>query len=114
MPLTRMIHWRVLPAATLVALMAPSANVSSQSQQVPGVPPGLTVVLTAALSGFSDQRPDTRPRVSNIQFMEPGEFRGLEVYGSPRPAEPKGTWREKWLYIKQAIAFLLWRVGITI
>ena len=42
------------------------------------------------------------------------EFRGLQVYGSPRPSEPKGTWREKWLYIKQAIAFLLWRVGITI
>jgi uncharacterized SAM-binding protein YcdF (DUF218 family) len=42
------------------------------------------------------------------------EFRGLKVYGSPRPSEPKGTWREKWLYVKQAIAFLLWRIGITI
>jgi uncharacterized SAM-binding protein YcdF (DUF218 family) len=42
------------------------------------------------------------------------EFRGLQVYGSPRPSEARGTWREKWLYVKQAIAFLLWRVGITI
>jgi uncharacterized SAM-binding protein YcdF (DUF218 family) len=42
------------------------------------------------------------------------EFRGLQVYGSPRPSEPTGTWREKWLYVKQAIAFLLWRIGITI
>ena len=94
MPLTRIIHWRVLPAATLVALMAPSANVSSQSQQVPGVPPGLTVVLTAALSGFSDQRPDTRPRVSNIQFMEPGEFRGLEVYAMDAARCLTGAWND--------------------
>jgi uncharacterized SAM-binding protein YcdF (DUF218 family) len=42
------------------------------------------------------------------------EFRGLDVYGSPRPFEPKGTWREQWLYIRQAIGYALWRVGITI
>jgi uncharacterized SAM-binding protein YcdF (DUF218 family) len=42
------------------------------------------------------------------------EFRGLDVYGSPRPSEPKGTWREKWLFVRQAIAYTLWRVGITI
>jgi uncharacterized SAM-binding protein YcdF (DUF218 family) len=42
------------------------------------------------------------------------EFRGLDVYGSPRPAEPKGTWREKWLFIRQAIGYLLWQMGITI
>lgn len=42
------------------------------------------------------------------------EFRGLNVYGSPRPSEPKGTWREKWLYLRQAIGYMLWQVGVTI
>jgi uncharacterized SAM-binding protein YcdF (DUF218 family) len=42
------------------------------------------------------------------------EFRGLNVYGSPRPSVPKGTWGEKWLYFRQAIGYMLWRVGITI
>ncbi len=42
------------------------------------------------------------------------EFRGLDVYGSPRPEEPEGTWREKWLFARQAIGYLLWQLGITI
>ena len=42
------------------------------------------------------------------------EFRGLNVYGSPRPSEPKGTWREQWLFVRQAIGYMLWRVGVTI
>ena len=42
------------------------------------------------------------------------EFRGIDVYGSPRPSEPKGTWREKWLFVRQAIGYMLWQVGITI
>lgn len=42
------------------------------------------------------------------------EFRGLDVYGSPRRAEPKGTWRERWLFVRQAIGYLLWQLGITI
>lgn len=42
------------------------------------------------------------------------EFRGLDVYGSPRPSVPKGTWRQRWLYIRQALGYLLWRVGVTI
>lgn len=42
------------------------------------------------------------------------EFRGLDVYGSPRPFEPRNTWREKWLYVRQAIGYGLWRVGIAI
>lgn len=42
------------------------------------------------------------------------EFRGLDVYGSPRPDLPRGTWREKWLFVRQAIGYMLWRVGITI
>jgi uncharacterized SAM-binding protein YcdF (DUF218 family) len=42
------------------------------------------------------------------------EFSGLDVYGSPRPSDPRGTWREKWLYVKQSFGYLLWRIGITI
>ena len=42
------------------------------------------------------------------------QFRGLAVYGSPRPAVPKGTWREWWLYMRQSGGYLLWQIGITI
>ena len=42
------------------------------------------------------------------------EFRGLDVYGSPRPWTPKNTWRETWLYVRQAIGYLLWQVGIAV
>ena len=42
------------------------------------------------------------------------ESSGIRVYGSPRPSVPPGGWREKSLYWKQAVAYLLWRVGITI
>ncbi len=42
------------------------------------------------------------------------EFRGLDVYGSPRPSIPRGTWREKWLFGRQAIGYFLWQIGITI
>jgi uncharacterized SAM-binding protein YcdF (DUF218 family) len=42
------------------------------------------------------------------------EFRGLEVYGSPRPSIEKGSWREQWDYFKQAIAYTLYLVGINI
>jgi len=42
------------------------------------------------------------------------ESSGLKVYGSPRPSVSPGGWRERWQYIKQAIGFLLWRVGISI
>lgn len=42
------------------------------------------------------------------------ESRGLKAYGSPRPSVPPGGWRERWLYLRQAVGYLLWRVGITI
>ncbi len=42
------------------------------------------------------------------------QFRGLSVYGSPRPEVPKGTWKEKWLIVRQSVGYLLWRIGITI
>src|ERR1700693_3141824 len=42
------------------------------------------------------------------------ESSGLKVYGSPRPSVPPGGWRERWQYLRQAIGYLLWKVGITI
>ena len=42
------------------------------------------------------------------------EAQGIRVHGSPRPAEPKEDWRQKWLYFRQAIAYSLWRVGIAV
>ena len=42
------------------------------------------------------------------------ESTGIRVYGSPRPSVPPGGWKEKWLYLKQAVGFVLWSVGITI
>jgi uncharacterized SAM-binding protein YcdF (DUF218 family) len=39
---------------------------------------------------------------------------GMSVYGSPRQEAPKSGWREQWLYFRQAIAYVLWRVGIPI
>jgi len=46
------------------------------------------------------------------------ESQGIEVYGSPRPTEARNTspdsWREQWLYFRQAIAYGLWRIGIPV
>lgn len=42
------------------------------------------------------------------------EFRGIRVYGSPRPSEARDDWRQQWLYVRQAIAYGLWRIGIPI
>jgi len=42
------------------------------------------------------------------------ESRGLHVYGSPRPEQPENGWRQRWLYLRQAAGYLLWRVGIPI
>jgi uncharacterized SAM-binding protein YcdF (DUF218 family) len=46
------------------------------------------------------------------------EFQGMDVYGSPRPVEPRADrreeWRDAWLYFRQAIAYDLWRIGIPI
>lgn len=38
------------------------------------------------------------------------EARGLAVYGSPRPSQPVS----RWLYFRQAIGYVLWRVGIPV
>ena len=42
------------------------------------------------------------------------ESSGLQVYGSPRPSAPSGGWRERWLYYRQAVGYLLWRIGIAV
>jgi uncharacterized SAM-binding protein YcdF (DUF218 family) len=42
------------------------------------------------------------------------ESSGLQVYGSPRPSAPTGNWREQWLYYRQAVGYLLWRIGISV
>ncbi|HVO96654.1 MAG TPA: YdcF family protein [Bryobacteraceae bacterium] len=42
------------------------------------------------------------------------QFQGINVYGSPRPTVPRHGWRQEWVYLRQAIAFGLWRIGIPI
>jgi uncharacterized SAM-binding protein YcdF (DUF218 family) len=42
------------------------------------------------------------------------ESSGLQVYGSPRPSAPTSNWREHWLYYRQAVGYLLWRIGISV
>jgi uncharacterized SAM-binding protein YcdF (DUF218 family) len=42
------------------------------------------------------------------------ESSGLQVYGSPRPSAPSGGWRERWLYYRQALGYLLWKLGIAV
>jgi uncharacterized SAM-binding protein YcdF (DUF218 family) len=42
------------------------------------------------------------------------ESYGMVVYGSPRPSASQGTLQEKWLYLRQAGGYLLWRLGINI
>jgi uncharacterized SAM-binding protein YcdF (DUF218 family) len=46
------------------------------------------------------------------------ENQGMKVYGSPRPEDrvPLETagWKQEWLYVRQALAYGLWRVGIPI
>jgi uncharacterized SAM-binding protein YcdF (DUF218 family) len=42
------------------------------------------------------------------------ESQGMQVYGSPRPADPPQGWLSEWVYVRQAIAYELWRVGIAV
>lgn len=42
------------------------------------------------------------------------QFDGIHVYGSPRPTEPHHGWHQEWIYLRQAIAFGLWRIGIPV
>lgn len=45
------------------------------------------------------------------------ETMGMQAYGSPRPermAEDPESWKQRWVYARQAIAYDLWRVGLPI
>ncbi len=43
------------------------------------------------------------------------ESRGMRAYGSPRPdTAPRETLREHWNYLKQAIGYTLWRLGMPV
>lgn len=42
------------------------------------------------------------------------EFRGLHVYGSPRPSVPKPGWGQEWLYLRQAVGYTLWSIGVNV
>jgi uncharacterized SAM-binding protein YcdF (DUF218 family) len=42
------------------------------------------------------------------------EFRGLNVYGSPRKELAPDFIRERWNYVKQAIGYLLWSAGVAV
>src|SRR5271165_2716152 len=41
------------------------------------------------------------------------ESSGIRVYGSPRPSKTPEGWKEKWLYFRQAVGFLFWRIGLS-
>jgi uncharacterized SAM-binding protein YcdF (DUF218 family) len=39
---------------------------------------------------------------------------GLKVYGSPRPEKQDRGLHEQWLYVKQAIGYVLWSLGVAV
>ncbi len=42
------------------------------------------------------------------------EGQGITVYGSPRPGGPAGRRVLDWLYLKQAVGYALWRIGVNL
>ena len=42
------------------------------------------------------------------------QFRGLAVYGSPRKELFPNRARERWNYVKQAVGYFLWRIGVPV
>lgn len=42
------------------------------------------------------------------------EGQGITVYGSPRPGGPANPRSLDWLYMKQAVGYFLWRIGINL
>jgi len=45
------------------------------------------------------------------------ETHGLRVYGSPRPEDRNPDdqgWRQQWVYVRQALAYELWRIGMPV
>jgi hypothetical protein len=80
MRIGRTLQGGVLAIVMVMTMVSVPGNARSDAQDIPGAPPGVVVMLTAALSGFSDQRADMQPRVSNVQFLESDEMRGIEMY----------------------------------
>ena len=42
------------------------------------------------------------------------EKRGMEAYGSPRPEIRRSPVRDQWNYVKQAIGYALWSIGVPV
>ena len=42
------------------------------------------------------------------------EAQGVVAFGSPRPGTSKGSWRDWWLYLRQAVGYTFWLTGLTI
>lgn len=42
------------------------------------------------------------------------EARGLAVYGSPRDESSEDTWTQAWLYTRESLGYILWRIGIRV
>ena len=42
------------------------------------------------------------------------QFRGLQVYGSPRRERNPDSLRDRWNYVKQAVGYVLWSVGLGV
>jgi uncharacterized SAM-binding protein YcdF (DUF218 family) len=42
------------------------------------------------------------------------EGRGIQVFGSPRPNTLAAPHEPEWLYLKQAVGYALWKIGINI
>ena len=42
------------------------------------------------------------------------QARGLTVYGSPRAEKGSGALHDQWNYVRQAVGYLLWRVGMPV
>ena len=42
------------------------------------------------------------------------ESHGLTAYGSPRPERAANPLRDRWNYVRQAVAHLLWKAGVKV
>jgi uncharacterized SAM-binding protein YcdF (DUF218 family) len=42
------------------------------------------------------------------------QAQGIEVFGSPRVGKPLSALERRWLYLRQALGFMLWQIGINI
>jgi len=38
----------------------------------------------------------------------------VKVYGSPRPDHSRDDLREHWNYLKQAVGYMLWSLGVPV